>query len=79
MHKGLGHPGQGQTSTELRHDGEHTSKKQGGLVGRGAVTESGNMGVDPETQEWQRAGDKEEGVLAGQRSDKREPQPEGEI
>ena len=41
--------------------------------------ESGNMMVDPRTQEWQRAGDKEEGVLAGTRSDKREPQPEGEI
>jgi len=37
VHTGLGHPGQGQTSTELRHDGEHHRKKQGGgLIGVGA-------------------------------------------
>jgi hypothetical protein len=28
----LGHPGQGQTSNELRKDGEHTSKKQSGTT-----------------------------------------------
>ncbi|KAK0622181.1 hypothetical protein DIS24_g11323 [Lasiodiplodia hormozganensis] len=39
VHTGLGHPGQGQTSTELRHDGSHGRAKQGtGLVGVGAET-----------------------------------------
>lgn len=34
---GLGHPGQGQTSTEIRHDGAHGRKKQThGLEGVGA-------------------------------------------
>ena len=83
MHTGLGHPGQGQTSTELRHDGQHTSKNVGGhgggLAGVGASVPSGNQMADERTQPSQRAGEKEEGVLAGTRSDKREPQPEGEI
>ncbi|KAB2569237.1 uncharacterized protein LTHEOB_5268 [Lasiodiplodia theobromae] len=39
VYTGLGHPGQGQTSTELRHDGSHGRAKQGtGLVGVGADT-----------------------------------------
>ena len=83
MHTGLGHPGQGQTSNELRHDGQHTRKNVGGhgggLAGVGASTESGMKMADERTQEWQRAGEKEEGVYAGTRSDKREPQPDGEI
>lgn len=29
VHTGLGHPGQGMTSTEERHDGMHGRKKQG--------------------------------------------------
>jgi len=34
VHTGLGHPGQGQTSNEVKHDGQHTSKKVGsGLDG----------------------------------------------
>ncbi|KAI5117283.1 hypothetical protein M0805_005608 [Coniferiporia weirii] len=28
VHTGYGHPGQGQTSSELRHDGQHGRKKQ---------------------------------------------------
>ena len=37
VHTGLGHPGQGQTSSELRNDGKHTSKREGaGLEGIGA-------------------------------------------
>ncbi|KIX02330.1 uncharacterized protein Z518_08271 [Rhinocladiella mackenziei CBS 650.93] len=37
VHTGLGHPGQGQTSTELRHEGQHTRKKApSGLEGAGA-------------------------------------------
>ena len=27
VHTGLGHPGSGQTSTELRNEGQHTSKR----------------------------------------------------
>lgn len=42
VHTGLGHPGQGQTSSELRHEGQHTSKKVGsGLEGAGAQGGSG--------------------------------------
>lgn len=50
VHKGWGHPGQGQTSTELRHDGQHSGKKQGtGLAGVGASgAPAGNKPVDPE-------------------------------
>ncbi|KAJ9664111.1 hypothetical protein H2201_005351 [Coniosporium apollinis] len=64
VHTGLGHPGQGQTSTELRHDGSHGRKKQGhGLVGVGA-SGVGNASklVDPHLPEHadQRAQDKEE-------------------
>ena len=36
VHKGLGHPGQGQTSNELRHE-----QKGGGLAGAGAQGGSG--------------------------------------
>jgi hypothetical protein len=47
VHTGLGHPGQGQTSTELRHEGEHTSKKQtSGPEGAGA---SGGSGLHGQT------------------------------
>ena len=42
VHSGYGHPGQGQTSSELRHEGQHTSKKVGaGLEGAGAQGGSG--------------------------------------
>ena len=42
VHKGFGHPGQGQTSSELRNEGQHTSKKVGsGLEGAGAQGGSG--------------------------------------
>jgi hypothetical protein len=38
---GLGHPGQGQTSSELRHDGQQHRKRQGlGTVGLGEVGQS---------------------------------------
>ena len=40
VHTGLGHPGAGQTSSELRHDGENTRKSPGkGLQGVGAATQ----------------------------------------
>ncbi|KAF9887373.1 hypothetical protein FE257_010228 [Aspergillus nanangensis] len=41
VHTGLGHPGSGQTSTELRHDGQHGRKNPGvGLEGVGASKEN---------------------------------------
>ena len=42
VHTGLGHPGQGQTSNELRHDGQHGGKKQG--LGLAGLAETGNKG-----------------------------------
>lgn len=37
VHKGLGHPGAGQTSAEIRHDGQHHRKRdRAGLEGVGA-------------------------------------------
>ncbi|ETN46993.1 uncharacterized protein HMPREF1541_01183 [Cyphellophora europaea CBS 101466] len=45
VHTGLGHPGSGQTSTELKHGGQHTASRDGaGLEGVG----SGPRGVDRE-------------------------------
>ena len=83
VHTGMGHPGQGQTSNELRHDGQHTRKNPGGygggLAGVGASVPSSNQMTDERTQVSQRAYEKEEGKYAGTRSDKREPQPDGEI
>lgn len=78
VHTGLGHPGQGQTSRELRHD-KNVGGHGGGLAGVGASAASGNQMADERTQESQRASEKEEGVYAGTRSSKREPQPDGEI
>ena len=51
VHTGLGHPGSGQTSSELRHDGEHHRKNAGGhgggLAGVGASgVESSNQMTD---------------------------------
>ena len=83
VHTGFGHPGEGQTSNELRHDGQHTRKNVGGhgggLAGVGATVESSNQMADERTQPSQRAYEKEEGIYAGTRSTKREPQPDGEI
>lgn len=79
VHTGSGHPGQGQTSRELRHERDNPGGHGGGLAGVGASAPSGNQMVDPETQPSQRAVDKEEGDQTGQRSSKREPQPDGEI
>ena len=40
VHTGLGHPGSGQTSAEIRHDGEKGRKNPGrGLQGVGASTQ----------------------------------------
>jgi len=79
VHTGLGRPGQGQTSRELRHERNNPGGHGGGLAGVGASVASGNQMIDPSTQPSQRAVDKEEGNHAGERSSKREPQPDGEI
>ena len=69
VHKGMGHPGQGMTSSELRHDGQHTGAKgKHGLVGVGSSeAPSSNMLADGRTQPNVRAIDKEEGIHAGTR------------
>jgi hypothetical protein len=46
LHQGLGHPGQGQTSTEIRHDGEHHRKRDGDGAGLQGVGSSGGRGID---------------------------------
>ena len=61
VHTGYGHPGQGQTSNELRHD-----NRGGGLAGVGASGASaGNMGVDERLQGGQRGLEKEGGNVSG--------------
>jgi len=53
VHTGLGHPGQGMTSTELRHDGQQGRKKAGdGLAKFGAAGEQ--RGADARLDEGQR-------------------------
>ncbi|RAH79801.1 hypothetical protein BO86DRAFT_390712 [Aspergillus japonicus CBS 114.51] len=79
VHTGLGHPGSGQTSAELRHDGQPGRKRQtAGLEKVGAYADSKFERDIP----GQRALDREEGHLAGQRGDKgalaaedRQPEP----
>ncbi|KAI1619076.1 hypothetical protein EDD36DRAFT_49535 [Exophiala viscosa] len=51
VHTGLGHPGQGQTSNELRHDGQHGRKKDTpGTEGAGATGGSGLYPGDTNTE-----------------------------
>ncbi|KAF2461803.1 hypothetical protein BDY21DRAFT_329697 [Lineolata rhizophorae] len=66
MHQGLGHPGQGQTSAEMRHDGEkHRAKQTHGLGGVGANVGTKNQMVDPHDPQFagQRALDKDEAEI----------------
>ncbi|KAF2120244.1 hypothetical protein BDV96DRAFT_642089 [Lophiotrema nucula] len=67
VHTGLGHPGQGQTSSELRHDGQHTSKHQGlGQVGlQSGVMERGTVDARQPENAGQRRLDSD--VPSGQR------------
>ena len=63
VHTGYGHPGQGMTSNELRHDGKHTASKDGsGLVGTGAGHTSELKTANPRSDERQRALDKDDAV-----------------
>ncbi|ETI27532.1 hypothetical protein G647_09723 [Cladophialophora carrionii CBS 160.54] len=58
VHTGLGHPGQGQTSTELRHEGHHTaSKATSGPEGAGATGGSGLHNPDDLNREFRRLQD----------------------
>lgn len=59
VHTGLGHPGQGQTSTEIRHEGAHGRKRQpAGPEGAGATGGSGLYPADvsPEFRRLQEDG-----------------------
>jgi len=75
VHTGYGHPGQGQTSAELRHDGQRGGVKQGtGLIGKASTMETGGVensleSIDQKDPAFanQRALDKEEGRFAGER------------
>ena len=58
MYAGLGHPGQGQTSRELR---QGTGKKEAGGGAFASGAPSGNVGVEERVQEGQRGEEKEGG------------------
>lgn len=67
VHDGLGHPGSGQTSAEIRHEGaKHRERQSAGLEGVGASSGA----VKGDTRPTQRALGKEEGTAAGTRSTK---------
>ncbi|OCK82029.1 hypothetical protein K432DRAFT_325079 [Lepidopterella palustris CBS 459.81] len=68
VHTGLGHPGQGQTSQELRHDGSKGGAKQThGLAGVGATV--GNKGEVVKGRDPEFAGQRalDEDVPSGKR------------
>ena len=63
VHTGYGHPGQGQTSKELRHDGRHGRVKQPyGLAGLRSDVPATNQPANPRTDERQRALDDDQAV-----------------
>jgi len=81
VHTGLGHPGQGQTSTELRHDGQHTRKKIGSGGTDGLQHGAQGKTVDPHDPKFagQRALDKDDaqvgrGSLGGPAAEERLPE-----
>ncbi|KXL42317.1 hypothetical protein M433DRAFT_27087 [Acidomyces richmondensis BFW] len=65
VHTGLGHPGHGQTSTELRHDGQHTRKKVGSGGTDGLQHGAQGKTVDPQDPKFasQRALDKDDAQI----------------
>ncbi|EYE98817.1 uncharacterized protein EURHEDRAFT_408024 [Aspergillus ruber CBS 135680] len=66
VYTGLGHPGSGQTSSELRHDGQsHRKHGGGGLEGVGASREPGFERYIPEQRGLER-----DQAHGGQRGDK---------
>lgn len=77
LHKGIGKPMQGMTSTELRHDGQHGRKHEKlGLTRYGmqdSVPGGGDLGqVNPRDDDSQRALDKDVGGVNGPRGNKGE-------
>ncbi|OCL14342.1 hypothetical protein AOQ84DRAFT_351555 [Glonium stellatum] len=80
VNTGLGHPGQGQTSQELRHDGSKGGAKQAhGLVGVGATVGTDSKVVNSRDPAFagQRALDKD--VPAGQRGNIEAPTAEERV
>lgn len=68
VHQGLGKPMQGQTNTELRHDGQHGRKHQSsGLEGVGATAP--DRGIERQFPD-QRGLEKDEAVSSGTRGNK---------
>lgn len=64
MHAGLGHPGSGQTSKELRHDGQSGRKNPGGsLEGVGATARQDTINAHDPAFAGQRALDKDEATI----------------
>lgn len=65
MNTGLGKPIQGQTSSELRHDGQHHRKNPGTGGYEGLKSGAQGKTVDPHLPEFagQRAQDKDEAVI----------------
>lgn len=82
VHQGLGHPGSGMTSTELRHDGQHGRKNPGvGLEGVGASMQDNyertipsQRGIERDQAKPNQRGDK--GALA---AEDREPEGAGTL
>ena len=63
VNTGVGKPMQGQTQTEIRHDGQHKRKAQKlGLAGQASHQEAQHDPADERVDERQRALDKEEAV-----------------
>ncbi|KAI9838046.1 MAG: hypothetical protein M1819_006200 [Sarea resinae] len=61
VHTGLGHPGQGQSSSEMHHDGQHgRAKHTQGLTGVGARVPGMNQAADPRLDQNQRGLDEDE-------------------
>ncbi|KAF2466430.1 uncharacterized protein BDR25DRAFT_268976 [Lindgomyces ingoldianus] len=74
VHTGYGHPGQGQSSAELHHDGEHHRKRQGmGLAGL-AETENKGQGVRRQDPAFGNQRNLGEGVSVGQTAEERIPE-----
>lgn len=64
VHSGLGHPGAGQSSKELRHDGQGGGKNPGvGLEGVGATVRQDTINAHDPAFANQRAMNKDEAVI----------------
>lgn len=64
VHTGLGHPGSGQSSKELRHDGQSGRKAPGaGLEGVGATVQQDTIDAHDPAFAGQRALGKDEAVI----------------